>query len=260
MQDWCLITDIDGTLIGESDSTLRLRRAVLDAREALAPHGARVHWVIATGRRYDSTCEVLLDEGFALRDFQALITSVGAEVYLCGEAAPSVAYRTHLSRNGFVRKAVLAALRDLEFLELQKDEEQLEHKVSYFMPDTLETRQRLSSALARLPFETQVVLSHDEYLDVVPRHGAKGGAVAHLLDLWGIPRTRAVAAGDSGNDANMLEQDWHGIVVGNGRRQLGHLSTRSNVYFASAKHAAGVLEGLLALGFLVDRAGEERAS
>jgi sucrose-phosphate synthase len=118
------------------------------------------------------------------------------------------------------------------------------------MPDRAGHRERVRAALAHLPFESQLIVSHDEYLDVVPSNGAKGGAVAHLLDVWQVPRSRAVAAGDSGNDANMLEQDWHGIVVGNGRRQLTHLSTRPNVYFASAKHAAGVLEGLIALGFL----------
>jgi sucrose-phosphate synthase len=245
-----LITDIDGTLIGESGSTKRLRRAVLDARESLAARGERLHWVVATGRRYDSTCEVLLEEGFALDDFQALITSVGAELYLAREPAPSPVYLSHLAGTGFARQAVLAALAELEFLELQRDDEQFAHKVSYFMADSASYRERVRAALARLPFESQLIVSHDEYLDVVPVNGAKGGAVAHLLDAWRIPRSRAVAAGDSGNDANMLEQDWHGIVVGNGRRQLTHLSGRENVYFATAKHAAGVLEGLIALGFL----------
>jgi sucrose-6F-phosphate phosphohydrolase len=260
MSDWCLITDIDGTLIGESESTTRLRSLVLRERDALARRGHRLHWVVATGRGLESTREVLLESGFGSNDFHALITSVGAELYLAGESSPDSAYRSHLAQSGFARRAVLDVLRELEFLRLQPEDEQLEHKVSYFAADGPDHRRRLHAALARLPFETKTVFAHDEYLDVVPVQGAKGGAVRHLLALWQIPCSRAVAAGDSGNDATMLEQDWHGIVVGNGRRQLGHLSSRSNVYFANEKHAAGVLEGLVALGFLakaVLAAGEQ---
>lgn len=57
--DWCLVTDIDGTLIDEAESTAELRRRVLEARAGLARAGARLHWVVATGRTYASTCEVL---------------------------------------------------------------------------------------------------------------------------------------------------------------------------------------------------------
>jgi sucrose-phosphate synthase len=250
MQGWCLITDVDGTLIGEMRSTDRLRDAVLRERDALARRGQRLHWVIATGRGLESTREVLLESGFRLEDFQALITSVGAELYLSNEKSPNHAYRAHLTATGFERRAVLHALGGLDFLSLQPHHEQFDHKVSYFAADQPENRSRLLARLATLPFETRTVFSHDEYLDIVPRSGAKGGAVAHLLEQWQVPCSRAVAAGDSGNDATMLEEEWHGIVVGNGRRQLAHLSARKNVYFANGRHADGIHEGLVALGFL----------
>lgn len=250
MHDWCLITDIDGTLIGNGDSSRALRRALLDERAALAARGQRLYWVIATGRRRESTQEILLEEGFRLDDFDALVTSVGAELYLAGESTPSAAYSSQLAADGFDRRAVLAALSELEFLQLQPEHEQLPHKVSYFAGASPNHRQRVQAALARLPFATRTVFAHDEYLDIAPSQGAKGGAVAHLLELWQVPLARAVAAGDSGNDANMLEQGWHGIVVGNGHQQLAHLSGRTNVYFARSKYAAGILEGLTELGFL----------
>lgn len=71
--NWGLVTDIDGTLIGESESTDELRQVVLEARVRLARAGARLHWVVATGRTYASTCEVLNESGFRLDDFDALI-------------------------------------------------------------------------------------------------------------------------------------------------------------------------------------------
>ncbi len=252
MLDWCLVTDIDGTLIGGITSTKALRRAVLSERRAVEAQGGRLRWVIATGRRIKSTREVLLESGFEVSDFDALVTSVGAELYLAGEVTACSTYAAHLRSGGFERDAVLAALVPCDFLRMQSDEEQLPNKVSYFMPDRPAYRERVHEALARLPFGCETIFSHDGYLDVAPQHGGKGGAVAHLIERFGLLAARTVAAGDSGNDANMLDQEWPAIVVRNGWTQLAALRIRPNTYFASAKYAAGVLEGLRALGFLDD--------
>jgi len=250
MQDWCLVTDIDGTLIGEEASTRALRLVVLRERRALEARGCRLYWAIATGRRIDSTREVLLESGFSLEEFDAFVTSVGAELYLPGATAPCGTYAALLGASGFARDLVIEALAGLEFLRFQPEHEQLPYKVSYLVPDQPLYRERVHGALARLPFATETVFSHDEYLDVAPQGGGKGGAVAHLLDRFRLPAARLAAAGDSGNDTNMLDRDWPAIVVGNGSTQLAPLRARPTVYFAKAKHAAGVLEGLRAHGFL----------
>jgi hydroxymethylpyrimidine pyrophosphatase-like HAD family hydrolase len=154
-----------------------------------------------------------------------------------------------LARSGFNSTLVHECLAGLE-MQLQPEEEQHVHKVSYWVQDHADLRQQVHTALAALPFETQVGFSHDSYLDVAPINGAKGGAVAHLLARWGLAPSSAVAAGDSGNDLSMLNREWHAIVVGNGHGELDMLRERSNVFFASRRHAGGILEGLLALGFL----------
>jgi sucrose-phosphate synthase len=248
--DWLLVTDIDGTLIGERESTLALRDAIIAERERLGRFGARLYWVINTGRTRDSTHEVLLDNGFALDDFDALITCVGAELFLGPEPAACANYHAALSASGFDPGRVRRALEGLTFLRLQPDAEQRPHKVSYHAPDEPQLRREVAQALSRLPFETHCVFAHDNYLDIAPRNGAKGGAVQHLIQQWGLPRERVVAAGDSGNDLSMLDRDWHGIVVGNGHAQLAALRGLPRVYFARARYAGGIHEGLLELGFL----------
>lgn len=248
--DWCLITDIDGTLIGESDSTEELRRVILEARARLARAGARLRWVVATGRTYASTCEVLLESGFQLDDFDALITSVGAELYLAGETLPDGTYHTRLATTGFDAASVQACLGRLVELELQPEHEQFPYKVCYFAKEDPALRERVLGALGALPFKTTTVFAMGDYLDVAPEYGAKGGAVAHLLERWGLEPARAVAAGDSGNDLSMLDREWRAIVVGNGHHALSALRQRPNVFFAQRKHAAGILEGLRALAFL----------
>lgn len=250
MPDWCLITDIDGTLIGETETSKALRDAVLAERDALARDGSQLRWVIATGRSRESAVEILLDQGFELDDFDVLITSVGAEMFIALEERMDEGYHAFLGQSGFVREEVEAVLAELTFLETQPTWEQLAYKVSYVVPDLPEHRARVQEALSQLKFPTQTVFSHDSYLDVAPHVGAKGGAVAHLLSRWNLAPSRAVAAGDSGNDRSMLDREWHGIVVGNGHGVLDDLRGRSSVYFARRPYAAGVLEGLHSLGFL----------
>lgn len=249
VKSWCLVTDIDGTLIGESDSTRELREVVLDARGRLEAYSARLRWVVATGRDHLSAREVLLDSGFGLDEFDALVTSVGAELYLTGEEGPNAEYHSRLEASGFDAALVRHALGPLA-LEPQPEHEQFPHKVSYYVTDTVELRRQVEAALAGLRFDTSIVFAMGGYLDVAPACGAKGGAVAHLLELWDLAPSRAVSAGDSGNDISMLDREWPAIVVGNGHQTLAVLRSRPGVYFAERKYAAGVLEGLKALAFV----------
>ncbi len=250
MADWCLVTDIDGTLLGESESLERLRAAVLASRDEQLARGGRLRWVVATGRGIDDAREVLRDVGFADGDFDAFVTAVGAELYLGAESRPHTGYHAYLSADGFDAHRVRQVLEGMPGMRLQPDHEQHAHKVSYFAADTPEVRERVEAALDLLTFETQTIYCMDHYLDVAPAAGAKGGAVRYLIEHWGLSSQRIVAAGDSGNDRTMLVGPWPAIVVGNGHAALGDLRGHPHVYFASAKYAAGVHEGLRALGWL----------
>ena len=137
---------------------------------------------MATGRTYASTCEVLLESGFRLDDFDALITSVGAELYLTGETRPDATYHARLGATGFDAVRVRACLGRFGELELQPEHEQFPYKVCYFAKEDPALRERVLAALGELPFETTTVFALGDYLDVAPEHGAKGGAVAHLPD------------------------------------------------------------------------------
>jgi sucrose-phosphate synthase len=159
-------------------------------------------------------------------------------------------YASRLRDTGFDTQAVRTALEPLDFLYRQPEHEQVPYKVSYFAPDTDANQDAVAQALAPLPFRTHTVWSHEHYLDVAPHNGAKGGAVHHLLDHWQLDAEAIVAAGDSGNDHSMLNRHWRAIVVGNGHRALASLRAHPTVYFARRDFAAGVLEGLRALGFV----------
>lgn len=254
---WCLVTDIDGTLIGDRATTRALREAVLAERARIEARGGNLYWAIATGRHLDDTCAVLVEHGFSPTDFDVLITAVGAQLHLRREGAhhefpvvPNHRYHARLDTSGFDARAVERVLAGLPFLELQPPHEQVPYKVSYYAEDTDENQRLVAQALATLPFPTCTVWSHDLYLDIAPHNGAKGGAVHHLIEEWELEAHAVVAAGDSGNDHSMLERHWPAIVVGNAQRALRGLRGRPGVYFARRDYAAGVLEGLRAHGFL----------
>ncbi len=247
---WCLVTDLDGTLIGESSSTIALRDAIRLLRANWTAEGPLPRWVIATGRGMDDACQVLLEVGFELSDFDAFVTSVGAELRFAADEAPHLGFLDGLNGSGFDAAEVRRVLDALPGMRLQPPHEQFSHKVSYFVDDTEAALQLVPAALSELPFETRCVFCHDNYLDVAPENGTKGGAVEFLRRHWELEPQRVVAAGDSGNDLSMLDRAWPGIVVGNGAEQLRSLRGREQVYFAQAKYAGGVLEGLRHLGLL----------
>lgn len=57
-----------------------------------------------------------------------------------------------------------------------------------------------------------------------------------------------IAAGDSGNDVDMLDACGHAIVVGNAGHELADLAERDGLMRVTAHHANGVMEGLEKLG------------
>ncbi len=59
-----------------------------------------------------------------------------------------------------------------------------------------------------------------------------------------------MVAGDSGNDEGMLTGRTLGVVVSNYSSELERLRKLPRVYFASAPHARGILEGIEYYNFL----------
>eukprot|EP00879_Flechtneria_rotunda_P022790 GHRR01024069.1.p2 GENE.GHRR01024069.1~~GHRR01024069.1.p2 ORF type:complete len:188 (+),score=72.17 GHRR01024069.1:1066-1629(+) len=108
------------------------------------------------------------------------------------------------------------------------------------------------------------------FIDLIPKAAGKGAAMEYIRHKYGYETTSTVAAGDGCNDLLMLQQATVCIVVGNcapevrawatgaqqqqqQRRQQGTTQALEDglcVYIASQTVAAGVLEGLQALGFL----------
>lgn len=229
-----LISDVDGTLLGDDD-------ALREFAGWYASRRGRVRLVYSSGRLFGSVRESI--DGTDLPEPDAVIGGVGTQV----RGFPS---NTPIGRwpgdcGGWSPLRICAVLAEYDELQLQPDEFLSDHKISYYVNDASpelleELRRRLSAACCRV----ELVYSSNRDLDVLPQGVNKGSAAAFLASHWSFAHDRVVVSGDSGNDLSMFEQGFRGIVVGNAHRELKRLDSPS-VYQADRPHAAGVLQGLL---------------
>ncbi|MDN5753604.1 MAG: HAD family hydrolase, partial [Nitrosospira sp.] len=66
---------------------------------------------------------------------------------------------------------------------------------------------------------------------------------------WGLPLRAFLVAGDSGNDHEMLIGDTLGVVVANHSPELASLRGNEQIYFANARYADGIAEGMAHYAF-----------
>ena len=92
----------------------------------------------------------------------------------------------------------------------------------------------------------RVVYSHGRLLDILPERAGKGAAMVWAARRLGISRDRVFAAGDSGNDLDMLAACRNPILVANHSDELESLRRLPVVYLAHRPHAGGVVEGMRA--------------
>jgi sucrose-phosphate synthase len=242
---YMLISDIDNTLLGDDDALVRLR-ALLET------HRDRIGFGVATGRYLESAREVLQAHDFEQVDL--IISSVGAEIYYGNQLEPDKGWAAQL-RTRWRPERVHALLDPLPYLQLQRDPNtQRAFKISYDLdadgaPEDAIAQVR--SLLAQGGVTANVIFSHGVYVDILPQRASKGKAIRYLSEKWNIPMHHIATAGDSGNDRDMLVSPACGIVVGNHDPELEALRRKgSRIYFAQARYAAAIIEGLEHYGFL----------
>ncbi len=93
------------------------------------------------------------------------------------------------------------------------------------------------------------LISDDRFFDVLPKGVSKGPTLLRLLEWLGVPKARAMAAGDTLNDLSMLASGLPAVAVGGSEPALiKALTGRDTVHLAEAKGAAGVAEAIRAFG------------
>jgi sucrose-6-phosphatase len=237
-----LVTDLDHTLVGD-DRSLEQLNLVLDRYRQT--YGTKI--VYATGRSKTSYQELATSKSLLTPD--ALIVSVGTEIYIETATHSEPAWVEHLSINWYRDRIVAIASRFAD-LELQPPAEQRPFKVSYYLSASVAAAvvPQLQELLLAQDLDAEIIYSGSRDLDILPRGGDKGKAVQFLRQRWQIDPLETVVCGDSGNDISLFKYGKErGIIVGNAQSELRlwyELHPVNYHYLAVADCAGGILEGL----------------
>jgi len=240
--DRFIITDLDNTLTGDDNSL----REFLD----IIKNANNVGFGISTGRTLDSALALM--EELDLPRPDVLATDCGTGLRYGQNLTPDLTWQKQIGE-AWQPDAVRRVLDHLPGVFPQEEEHQSRYKVSYEIDAAVAPKQATIRKLLReAGLRVKVILSLGMYLDIIPVRGGSGLCLRHLLWKWGFSPDHVLVAGDSGNDAGMLLGATLGVVVGNHGSELEYLKKRPRIYFAEARHAAGILEGIHYYQFLND--------
>ena len=240
--DRLIITDLDNTLTGDEASL----RQFID----LVNGADHVGFGIATGRTLETALQLIDEMHLPMPD--VLSTDSGTGLHYGKDLTPDLTWQKQIG-DAWQPEEIRRILDRLPGVFPQSEEHQGKYKVCYELDTKIAPKLAVIRKILReAGLRAKVVISLGMYLDVIPVRGGSDLSLRHLLWKWGFQPDHVLVAGDSGNDAGMLMGKTLGVVVSNYSSELEVLRKKPRVYFASAPHAAGIIEGINYYQFLND--------
>jgi sucrose-6F-phosphate phosphohydrolase len=239
-------SDLDGTLIGNRESTLRFR----EVWKAIASP-QRPCLCYNTGRLIDDALTVIDAENLPRADY--ILGGVGTQLWDASRNGSIPGFQERFGQ-GWDLASIERLLETQPGVVRQPVAFLHPYKSSWFLNGASpEVLANIEEQLRRAGLEVVIVYSGQRYLDVLPRHASKGKALTWLAKHLGIPPAAILVAGDSGNDSGMfLLPGVRGILVENAQPELLEATVGRDVYAANGILAEGVLDGLRHYG-VIDR-------
>lgn len=232
-----LVCDIDNTLTGSIPCVNAFRRWH-EGETDLA-------FAVATGRSFHSALSILEQQDAPYPEI--IVSSVGSEIYW--REPNGVTYRrdeawSRTIADGWQRKTLAHALERFETIVPQGALEQRDFKLSYLAEGDRSIVTRLRAHLQAMGLAASIIHSHGRYLDVLPVAASKGAAIGYLRRRLKLADENVFAAGDSGNDIEMLRSVPQSIIVANYSDSLAARPDLAHSYVARNAHALGIIEGV----------------
>lgn len=232
-------TDLDGTVVGNPEATVRFARFWQSLPDAIRPV-----LVYNSGRLVEDQIELIAQTGLPEPDF--IIGGVGTMLYNKADTGISDRFSSAIAQ-GFDNSAVERVISRIAGVQKQPDQYQHALKSSWYLhnstPDALHAIQQ---DLESQGLQAQIVYSSSRDLDVLPRNANKGFAALWLAQSLGITAEDIIVAGDTGNDRAMFEiPGARGIIVANALDELRELGNNNDrVMITDLPMADGVIQGL----------------
>lgn len=232
-----LITDLDGTLVGDMEG-LKALNEYLNCRRK------EFYLAYATGRSLEEYNEVMSRRILVEPDAAIINTGADVLVYKSGGYEPVKEWHDEIADAAWHLEKVIKALSGVACITTRAH--MSKNKVCYFADPSQagEARKKVETALKKAGIKAKVIISHGKYIDILPEKCDKGEAAAFLMKKAGISNQDVIAAGDSENDYDLFVKFKRGIVVSNALDALKNSLKGRGFYFAENPCAAGLLEGL----------------
>lgn len=239
-----LAFDLDGTLLGKPDATLRFRRAWNSI-----PDGSRPILCYSSGRTLSEARDLTRNSDLPAPDY--LCCGVGTNIYDYRKKSVIKEFQ-EIFDDGWDLERVNKIVERFPNVERQPAFNQNAHKSSWYWIDADEEEiDHLRMELEDAGLDVSVIYSKSKILDILPVHADKGYALRWLLRKLRIPNARCLVAGDTGNDGAMFSiKGVQGVVVANAQPELLQRTVNLPVFLAEEPCADGVLEGMLHYGVI----------
>ncbi len=258
-----ICTDLDRTLLPNGPQSESPGARPLLARIVGRPE---VSFAFVSGRRLALHEEAIAEYNLPMPRF--IVADVGATIWRRENDRWTEESTWHeklaVAWENRTWREILPTVADISGLELQEEEAQSAHKLSFNVP-VIQDRERILTEVHRrldaAGIPAQLIWSVDEtvpmgLLDVMAPGANKHAAVEHVIRISGVPRDRVLYAGDSGNDLPMLVSDLASVLVAEFRqeakKEAGAAGHAHRLHIAAGSlpglngcYSAGILEGLV---------------